>query len=90
MQRRVDLKGQVTEVYSQLLAQLRWCFVALEQVWLQSGLLSQSGDIFFLEFDEVRRIIENSDSELLNQLSLLVEKRRSQLTQDSQLEPIPP
>ncbi len=89
VQRRVDLKGQVTEVYSQLLAQLRWCFVALEQVWLQSGLLSQAGDIFFLEFDEVRRMIENSDSELLNQLSLLVEKRRSQLAQDSQLNPVP-
>jgi len=89
VQRRVDLKGRVTEVYSQLLAHLRWCFVALEQVWLQSGLLLQSGDIFFLEFDEVRRVVESSDSALLNQLGQLVEKRRSQLTQDSQLDPVP-
>ncbi len=88
VQRRVDLKGQVTEVYSQLLAQLRWCFVALEQVWLQSGLLSQSGDIFFLEFDEIRRIVA-SDSVLLNQLGQLIEKRRSQLTQDSKLDSVP-
>jgi len=43
-----DLKGQVTEVYSCLLAQLRWCFVELEQVWLHFGLLSASGDIFSL------------------------------------------
>jgi pyruvate,water dikinase len=90
VQRRVDLKGRVTEVYSQLLAQLRWCFVELEQVWLQSGLLSESGDIFFLEFDEVRRVVEDSDSVLNNQLRQLVERRRSQLEQDSQLDPVPP
>jgi pyruvate,water dikinase len=90
VQRRVDLKGRVTEVYSQLLAQLRWCFVALEQIWLHSGLLSQPGDIFFLEFDEVRRVVAGSDSALLKQLGQLVERRRSQFAQDSQLEPVPP
>lgn len=90
VQRRVNLKGRVTEVYSQLLAQLRWCFVALEQVWLQSGLLSQSGDIFFLEFDEIRLVVASSDSVLLNQLGQRVQKRRSQLEKDSQLNPVPP
>lgn len=90
VQRRVDLKGRVTEVYSKLLAELRWCFVALEQVWLHSGLLSESGDIFFLEFDEVRRVVEGSDSVLNNQLGQLVARRRSQLEQDRQLEPVPP
>ncbi len=90
VQRRVDLKGRVTEVYSKLLAELRWCFVALEQVWLHSGLLSESGDIFFLEFDEVRRVVEGSDSVLNNQLGQLVARRRSQLEQDRQHDPIPP
>jgi len=90
VQGRVDLKGRVTEVYSQLLAQLRWCFVALEKVWLQSGLLSESGDIFFLEFDEVRQVVVGSDSSLLSQLGQLIQKRRSQLEQDSELETVPP
>jgi len=89
VQQRVDLKGRVTEVYSQLLAQLRWCFVALEEIWLQSGVLSQPGDIFFLEFDEVRRVVAGSDPALLQQLGQLVERRRSQFAQDSQLEPVP-
>ncbi len=89
VQQRVDLKGRVTEVYSQLLAQLRWCFVALEQIWLQSGVLSQPGDIFFLEFDEVRRVVAGSDPALLKQLGQLVERRRSQFAEDSQLEPVP-
>ncbi len=89
VQRRVDLKGRVTEVYSQLLAQLRWGFVALEQEELQAQLLSHSGDIFFLEFEEVRRVVAGSDSELINHLGQLVETRRSQLEQDRQLEAVP-
>lgn len=84
VQGRVDLKGRVTEVYSRLLAELRWCFVALEQVWLQARLLSHSGDIFFLEFDEVRRVVDGSDLELVHQLGRVVERRRSQLEQDRQ------
>lgn len=84
VQGRVDLKGRVTEVYSRLLAELRWCFVALEQVWLQARLLSHSGDIFFLEFDEVRRVVDGSDLELVHQLGRVVERRRSQLDQDRQ------
>lgn len=84
VQGRVDLKGKVTEVYSRLLAELRWCFVALEGVWLESRLLSHSGDIFFLEFDEVRRVVDGSDLELVHQLGRVVERRRSQLAQDRQ------
>ncbi|HCF28879.1 MAG TPA: pyruvate phosphate dikinase PEP/pyruvate-binding protein, partial [Cyanobacteria bacterium UBA11049] len=87
VQRRVDLKGKVTEVYSRLLAELRWCFVALEEVWIRSGLLSLVGDIFFLEFDEVRRVVNGADSGFI---SGLVEARRSQLEQDRLLEPVPP
>ena len=87
VQGRVDLKGRVTEVYSRLLAELRWCFVALEEVWLRSGLLSLVGDIFFLEFDEVRRVVDGADSGFI---SGLVESRRSQLEQDRLLEPVPP
>jgi len=89
VQGRVDLRGRVTEVYSSLLAQLRWCFVALEHVWLQSGLLLESGDIFFLELDEVRRLVAGSDLVLLNQLGQLVERRRAQLVQDQGLDVVP-
>ena len=89
VQGRVDLKGRVTVVYSRLLAQLRWCFVALENVWLRMGLLSESGDIFFLEFDEVRRVVGGSELGLLNQLGELVQRRRLHLGQDSKLESVP-
>ncbi|MEH2284841.1 MAG: glycerol-3-phosphate acyltransferase [Nostoc sp.] len=89
VQRRVDIKGRVTEVYSRLLAELRWSFVALEKIWLKSGLLRKTGDIFFLNFDEVRRLIGNEDSSLIEQLDELVEFRRSQFLQDSAIIQIP-
>ncbi|NMF66250.1 pyruvate phosphate dikinase PEP/pyruvate-binding protein [Brasilonema octagenarum UFV-E1] len=89
VQKRVHLKGRVTEVYSRLLAQLRWCFVALEQVWLKSGLLKQPGDIFFLELEEVRRLVESFEPAFVQQLQDLVELRRTQLAQDNQRNAVP-
>ncbi|RDH48282.1 glycerol-3-phosphate acyltransferase [Fischerella thermalis] len=89
VQRRVDLKGRVTEVYSQLLAHLRWSFVALEQIWLNSSLLSETGDIFFLEFAEIRRLIEGIDTDLVEQLAEIIKLRRSQLAEHAQINPVP-
>ena len=62
----------------------------LEEIWLQSGLLSHVGDVFFLEFEQLRRVVAGTDGELLAQLGQLVESRRSQLERDRQLEPVPP
>lgn len=89
VQRRIDIKGRVTEVYSRLLAVLRWKFVALEQIWLQMGLLQQVGDIFFLELDEIRQLVADADPELLQNLSAMIKFRRSQFQQDSQIEQVP-
>ncbi|MGV0025785.1 glycerol-3-phosphate acyltransferase [Phormidesmis priestleyi] len=87
VQRRFDLKGRVTEVYSRLLAELRGCFVSLETLWLKSGTLTESGDIFFLEWAEVWQVAQSG--EILNRLPALIAQRRSQFTQDSQLTQIP-
>lgn len=90
VQRRLNLKGRVTEVYSRLLAELRWSFVALEQLWLSSDLLSEAGDIFFLEFSEIRRLIVDGRQYEWERMPTLVEQRRSQLAQDQQMNSIPP
>ncbi len=89
VQRRVNLKGRTSEIYSRLLAQLRWCFIALERNWLQNGLLQKPGDIFFLEIDEIRTAIKDSDYQLISNFRSLVEIRRSQMAEDSQLNPVP-
>jgi pyruvate,water dikinase len=87
--RRVNLKGRVTEIYSRALAELRWCFVGLEKIWLNSGLLKQPGDIFFLEFDEVRRLIQNFEPEFAENLQQLVELRQLEFIEDSRLNQVP-
>jgi len=84
VQARLNLKGQVTEVYSQLLAHLRWSMVAIEAKWLESGLLEQAGDIFYLEYGEIQRLVEESD-QLSEQLPKIIEHRRSQLEIQRQL-----
>jgi pyruvate,water dikinase len=89
VQRRIDIKGRVTEVYSRLLALLRWNFLALEQICLDAGWLKQPGDIFFLELEEVRLLVTDANAELLQHLNHMIQFRRSQFYQDSQIEQIP-
>ncbi|MBR8829201.1 MAG: glycerol-3-phosphate acyltransferase [Gomphosphaeria aponina SAG 52.96 = DSM 107014] len=89
VQQRLNLKGKVTEVYSQLLAHLRWSFVALENQWKNIGILSATGDIFYLEFGEIQKLIQENDEQLRNQLSELVQQRRFQLQENEQLTTVP-
>jgi pyruvate,water dikinase len=89
VQSRINLKGRVTEVYSQLLAHLRWSFLDLEKIWLNLVWLLQPGDVFFLELAEIRQLVEAPTSELINQLRILVQIRRSQFVQDSRFTQVP-
>ncbi len=84
VQRRLDLKGNVTTVYSRLLAELRWSFVALEQIWLALGLLTTAGDLFFLEFAEIRQMVLGADPHWLEQLPQAIVQRQLTLEHDRQ------
>lgn len=85
LQRRIALKGKVTEVYSRLLAELRWAFVALEQRWIEAGILTAAGDIFYLKFEEVRPLLQASRGSVTD----LIIHRKARLEQDRQLEAVP-
>lgn len=90
IQQRFNLKGRVTEVYSRLLAELRWAVVALEQQWLEAGRLNHPGDIFFLELDEIRQVIQPSAPAIeLSEVFQWIEPRKAQLERDRQLDPVP-
>jgi pyruvate,water dikinase len=89
VQKRLNLKGQATEVYSQLLAHLRWTFVELEKLWLKDGTLLAKGDIFFLEIAEIHRLVEHSDPQLQERLPQLIERRRNQYKQNQELVSVP-
>lgn len=89
VQARVDLKGRVATVYNQLLAHLRWTFMALEQHWLAAGHLQAPGEIFLLKFGEIRRMIEREEPSWHQQLPQLIQRRRSQLAQDQTVAMVP-
>ncbi len=89
VQCRFDLKGQVTDIYSRLLAELRWSFTALETQWLELGWLREKGDIFFLEFDEIQLLVERGLEALPGKPVDLVAQRKSHLEGDRQLEAVP-
>lgn len=67
VQARLDLKGNIAEVYNRLLAELRGCFLALERHYLDNQLLQQPGDIFFLTWSEVRSWNTSSEITLYDQ-----------------------
>lgn len=87
VQQRLNLKGRVNACYSQLLAELRRCFLALEQRWLETGDLSAAGDIFFLTFAEIKAQIQQPSAS--GRLSQRVSLRRQQFERDRQLDPVP-
>ena len=60
LQKRVQLRGRVTAVYSQLLAELRWHFMAIAHQWHHQDLLENADDIFMLTWDEVQAIAQDS------------------------------
>lgn len=89
VQQRLHLKGKVTSIYSQLLAQLRYGFVQLEQQWLTSGLLLKTGDIFYLEFAEIQELIIQPNSKLIANINQLITQRKSQFQAHRTLTNIP-
>jgi pyruvate,water dikinase len=89
LQKRLNLKGQVTQVYSQLLAHLRWSFLGLEAVWLQEELLTEAGEIFFLSFAEIRKLINEPNSELFKEIGTLIQERQERFKRDKALKSVP-
>ncbi|CCH95846.1 glycerol-3-phosphate acyltransferase [Microcystis aeruginosa] len=86
VQKRLNIKNQVTAIYSRLLAHLRWHFLALETLWLQQQILSETGDIFYLNYSEVTQLGQNNKIANLKQI---IRQRRQQFQENSQLTDIP-
>ena len=89
VQKRLNLKGEVTRVYSQLLAHLRWSFLALGGGFLESGLVSQWEDVFFLKLEEIRNLVQEGHHNLKDSLPQLISDRRSQFEKDGQITSVP-
>ncbi|MEY2832614.1 MAG: hypothetical protein RLZZ574_1872, partial [Cyanobacteriota bacterium] len=91
VQKRLNLKSQVGEIYNRLLAQLRWAFLALEQQWLDCGLIAEPGDIFLLKLEEITALVNNSAQHhpLKQELPELIHTRKQQWQAAVKLNPVP-
>ncbi|MEL6494670.1 MAG: PEP-utilizing enzyme, partial [Cyanobacteria bacterium J06623_7] len=89
VQRRLNLKGQVGEVYNRLLAELRWAFLALEQQWLERHLLAEAGDIFLLELEEITALVENESSKSPAELAALICAKKQEWEEAKALDTLP-
>lgn len=89
VQERLHLKGKVTSIYSQLLAQLRYKVLQLEKSWLATGFLKETGDIFYLEFSEVQELVTQPDTGLRKQITQLVTQRKIQFQENQSQQNIP-
>ncbi|MEM9275229.1 MAG: glycerol-3-phosphate acyltransferase, partial [Cyanobacteria bacterium P01_F01_bin.143] len=87
VQTRFKLKGEVSEVYNKLLAYLRWSFINLETIYLQENILSQPGDIFFLDFEEITNIQQQKTD--FNEIKNLINHRQEQWQADAELPLVP-
>lgn len=89
VQRRLNLKGRVNTLYNRLLAELRWCFLTIQDQWLQANLLQTSGDIFFLTLEEIKTQILNQQPLSQAAIKARIDHRRQQFQQDQQMAIIP-
>ena len=89
LQQRLNLKGKATQIYSQLLAHLRWHFIALETQWLKHDILQESGDIFFLEYNEIEQIVRHPKTNLIQSLPEQLQHRKRQFNKNQGLEQVP-
>ena len=85
VQNRLNLKGKVGETYNKLLAHLRWSFLALEELWLNKGLIEESGDIFFLNLAEIEAAIAQEAGEIAR----AIEERKQKWQQERELLAVP-
>jgi pyruvate,water dikinase len=89
VQQRLDLEYRVTEIYCKVLAHLRWSFLVLEEIWLRERLLETSGDIFFLEFTEILRLIRNPQTKLRKKIIPLLRERKEKFARNAEISSLP-
>ncbi|MEG4209414.1 PEP-utilizing enzyme [Microcoleus sp. S13_B4] len=85
-QERALVKNEISEIYARLLAHLRWTFLEIEACGLATQVFQESGDIFYLEFEEIQQWIRSGASVSFKDT---IRERRDRLTGDRD-RPIPP
>jgi len=77
---RTLTKSQIAEIYGKLLAHLRWTILAIESQAITQGVLENAGDIFYLEWDEIKDWIK---SDIATDFVSKISQRRQIFIEDS-------
>ncbi len=89
VQKRLNLKGKVTEIYSQLLAQLRWHFLELAEHLIEKNMIKEYQDIFQLTYSEILTIFREESQESPSQLQQKIAQRKEEFAINKTLKNIP-
>ena len=89
VQKRLDLKGKVTEVYSKLLAELRWSFLMLGNQLTDDNLLGKPDDIFYLSYDEIQQLFDTQLAKLPFDIEEIIQQRKTEFNHYQRLKNIP-
>jgi phosphoenolpyruvate synthase/pyruvate phosphate dikinase/glycerol-3-phosphate acyltransferase PlsY len=89
VQRRLNLKGKITEIYSQFLAHLRWNFLSLGQFLIQKDIINQSQDIFELTYSEIIDIVREIKNNNKPEVKKKINQRQQEFKSNQALKNIP-
>ncbi len=89
VQKKLNLKGKVTEIYSQLLAQLRWHFLELAKDLAAKNIIKESQDIFQLTYSEIDSIIKEEYEYSSAQIQEKIKERKEEFSINKNLKNIP-
>jgi pyruvate,water dikinase len=78
-QERARVKSEISEIYAQLLAHLRWTFLAIEACGMSMGVFEEKGDIFYLEFGGIQEWIRRGENVSFREI---IKERRERLEFD--------
>jgi len=88
VQPRLDLKGQVAEIYSKLLAYLRYSFVEIENKLIKEKKVLEQGDIFFLKLTEIKDLIKDENINI-DKIYNLIKARKCTWEENKKIKKIP-
>ncbi|WP_196215621.1 glycerol-3-phosphate acyltransferase [Cyanobacterium aponinum] len=88
VQPRLDLKGQVAEIYSKLLAYLRYSFVEIENKLIKEKKVLEQGDIFFLKLTEIKDLIKDETINI-DKIYNLIKARKCTWEENKKIKKIP-
>lgn len=89
VQNRLNLKGEVTVIYSQFLAHLRWTTLALARKLSEEKIISKPEEIWYLTYSELKQIIQKHQEDLIAEIPYLIQQRQWKYQGDQELKNIP-